>query len=327
MGFRSFVKKYLFFSIYIIAFVEFIYAYFKFVIYSGIFKYPITRNKLLGRIVEGYHSVERSLALPNVRLGFAQKHIAELVELNSLYFEKYGLDTSQIIHSIEVVNEYQHYHKKFNYSIDDDLDKKIELLKEKTGVTNHSLQITTNAQNYFENQNAPFKAFSFSRKSVRKYKNKIIPREDLNEAFLIAQNAPSACNRQGARIHLIEDKELIQTILSIHVGTGGFKNTIHKLIVLTEDMEISNGVFEKNQVYIDGGIFLMNILYALHYKGIAACPLNNSFSIKQDRKIRKLLKIKESECFIAFVSLGYPEDDLVVTTSKKRDLSEIVNFH
>ena len=327
MNARKFFKKYLFFTIYFIEFVEFFHSFYKFVRYSGVFIYPIRQNKLLARIIEGYHSVERSLALPNVRLGFAKEHIVHLIELNMLYYKKFGLNSTQIVHSIEVVNEYQNFHKENGYQLDENINIKIEELKSQTGIVSYSSQIQTTGKNYFKNYNSSFGVFAESRKSVRKYSEEPIDNKILFDAFTLAQNAPSACNRQGARIHLVEDEKLIKEVLNVHIGTGGFKSGIKKLIVLTEDLEVSNGVFEKNQIYTDGGIFLMSLLYALHYHKIVACPLNNSFSILQDLKIRKILGIKKSECFIAFVSVGYPAEDMVVATSKKRALTEILTLH
>jgi hypothetical protein len=71
----------------------------------------------------------------------------------------------------------------------------------------------------------------------------------------------------------------------------------------------------------------MNLLYSLHYYGIAACPLNASFSVIKENKLRSILNINKSECFISFVSIGYPDDNFIVTTSKKFDLTEITTYH
>ncbi len=49
------------------------------------------------------------------------------------------------------------------------------------------------------------------------------------------------------------------------------------------------------QCYIDGGIFLMNLLYALHFKNIAACPLHCALNLFKERKIKKMLGMKRSE--------------------------------
>jgi nitroreductase len=327
MSLRDFTKKYFFFLIYFIEAIEFFFAFCKFVFYSGIFIYPIRKEKLLGRIIEGYHSIERSMSLPKVRLGFGLKLISQQIELNNLYIKKFGFSSTQIVHSIEVINEYQLFHKKKNFEINGRLNKKIEYQKLTSGITSHSEQISSTPQLYFENKESSFIDFSNSRKSVRRYSNKIIDNEIVFKAFSLSQNAPSACNRQGARIHFIENKDIIKYLLSVHVGTAGFKEGINSLIVLTEDLEVSNSVFEKNQVYVDGGIYTMNLLYALHFYGIATCPLNCSFSIIQEYKIRKKLGLKKSECFISFISIGYPADELILTTSKKKDLSEILSIH
>ena len=138
----------------------------------------------------------------------------------------------------------------------------------------------------------------------------------------MAKNAPSACNRQSWRTYVFTNKKLIEEILLTQGGNRGFGHLANKLIVISGNVSVFGGSHERNQVFIDGGIYAMNVLYALHFNEIAACILNCSFDIEYDQKLRKLCGIKDSEVFITMIACGLPVDSFKVALSPRKDLSQ-----
>lgn len=63
-------------------------------------------------------------------------------------------------------------------------------------------------------------------------------------------------------------------------------------------------VEERNEPYIDGGLFTMAFLTALEYESLASCPLNTMMRKQQERDIRELLDIPNYEVLIAFIAIG-----------------------
>ncbi len=59
--------------------------------------------------------------------------------------------------------------------------------------------------------------FLRSRRSVRCYKDTVVPREDLQKLLEIARFAPTASNRQGVSYIIIEDKEKLKMITAVMI--------------------------------------------------------------------------------------------------------------
>lgn len=78
-------------------------------------------------------------------------------------------------------------------------------------------------------------------------------------------------------------------------GNTGFDGEVQNYIVVTSDMSAFYDPFERNQVYVDGGIFTMALVEALHYYGIASCILQNgeykeTLSSKKSAKIYQIMR-------------------------------------
>ena len=105
-------------------------------------------------------------------------------------------------------------------------------------------------------------------------------------------------------IYVFVNKKQIVKILEIQGGNRGFGHLTNKLIIIAAELGGFSGLSERNQAFVDGGIYAMNTLYALHYNQVAACIMNCSTSPEKDKQLRSLCKIKESEVFIAMVACG-----------------------
>ena len=179
---------------------------------------------------------------------------------------------------------------------------------------------------YFKNSNDSFDVFSKSRSSVRNFGETDIPIEKISMALDLARNTPSACNRQSWRTHIFSKKEIINEILSVQGGNRGFGHLANKIIVITGELGVFGHAFERNQVFVDGGMYAMNLLYALHHNKIAACILNCSTTHNKDKKLRKLCQIADSEVFIAIIACGIPPDTFRVASSPRYALDILTKF-
>jgi nitroreductase len=70
--------------------------------------------------------------------------------------------------------------------------------------------------------------------------------------------------------------------------------------------------------------FLMNLLYALHYYKIAACPAHWALDIEADKKINNLLNLKDSDKVISLVAIGKPINEFKTALSMRRSNDEIL---
>lgn len=281
-----------------------------------------TAIKLIGKIIREYHVIEKGLTMPQSRLGFGKDLILSICSDCVKYIANYGTEDEQLKCAIGVIYEYKEYHDDYKYELDANILSAIENLKN-TGIGVSPLpQRKMTKEDYFSLSQSDFKQFSNSRSSIRNYTDENITEESLTDAFKLARNTPSACNRQSWRTYTITEKTQIGRLLEIQGGNRGFGHLTNKLIVVTGEVGVFSGIAERNQVFIDGGMYAMNLLYALHYYKIAACILNCSTWIEKDIELRKSCKIKDSEVFIAMIACGIPPETFMIASSKRYEIAK-----
>ena len=122
----------------------------------------------------------------------------------------------------------------------------------------------------------------------------------------------------------MHEKDLIEQVLKVQSGNRGFGHLANKLIVLTVESGAFLGLNERNDVFVNGGIYAMNLLYALHYYQIGACPLNWCSMPEQDLELRKICNILHSEAVIMLIACGGVPDKFKLVASHKDDSSNIL---
>lgn len=281
------------------------------------------RENLIGKIIRKYHVIEKGLTMPNMRGGFGQNVINGLILDCNSYIQYYGLDDSQVKHAISVIIEYQNIHADMNYSFDKDFEDNIFIFLKSVSLFSPSCQRELTKLEYFDKSHAPFNEFAKSRFSLRHFTDQEIPYDSIVSALELAQTAPSACNRQTSRVYLYTQKSKIGEILDTQGGNRGFGHLANKLIIITSDVKFFSSDSERNQCYVDGGIYAMNLLYSLHHYGIGACILNCSNSVSKDLKLRKMCDISDSEVFIAMIACGIPPEEFKVARSERYEFDVI----
>lgn len=312
-------------------FVRFIQNYYydfkRFTIHSG--TYDESKNKEISesRLIFQYHQIEKGLSLKNPRIGFGVDKINVLIDSIQKYVEKYGVDDTIEI-SINVLNAYKKFHESKGYN-DTELFNKIDKLKSNykakyvnsgiKSVSKKDIETHINEMNYEEFFNARF--------SIRQFSDLEVEIELIKKSINIARKTPSVCNRQGWKAHVYNNKTDIEQILQYQNGNRGFTDSINKLIITTADLSSSFGIGERNQGYVDGGMFSMSLVNALHSKGLGTCCLNCSINSKVDKKLRKVAKIPESESIIMMIAVGHLPEKLNVASSVRKNLDKILMIH
>ena len=263
-----------------------------------------TQERLLGLIVARQHVVEKGLTMPETRLGFGKDNLQDLIKLCETYEKKkFDCKHEQFVSAISVIKEYLQYHIDRNYILDADLESSIRSFVSKYPDVKVEGQLSFTSNEFFKDVYSSFDLFANSRHSIRNYSKEEICYKDLKKVIELAQTAPSACNRQPVRVHICS-KELGQELLKFHKGNRGFGELADKVLVITCDLSSYMNIYERNCVYVDGGIFVMNLLYALHFYKIGACVLNWSCSIDNDNIVRDLLSLSDSEEIISLITIG-----------------------
>ncbi|MDD2494972.1 MAG: nitroreductase family protein [Tissierellia bacterium] len=285
-----------------------------------------TYEKIESEITLRYHSIEKGFLHQSIRHKFAKLRVIELIELLKKKEVVNKSSNTQIQSSYNILCKYFEFHQEAKvdisdyFSSDDYQNFKSNLLLDRGAAKHHKLE------SFFKESMSDFKTFSNSRSSVRNFTGEKVPEKSLQDAVDLANNAPSVCNRQTVNVYVIEDKYKINEILEIQGGLRGSSENLSQLIVLTGNRNYFYSAGERNQLYIDGGIYLMNLLYALHYYKIGACPAHWGLPVTADKKAKKILGLKESEQIICVIAIGNPVDVFSTALSLRKKHNENLRF-
>jgi nitroreductase len=282
-------------------------------------------GKIKGHLTILYHIIEKGLTMPETRLGFGIKIIHELTDLCRFYLQN-GFDTKDqiFIHSVEVLNEYLKYHELNNFSLDADILEGIKTISSIAGIDTCSSQYHFSNSMFFKYHQSSFIEFCKSRHSSRNFSKERIPIETIYQCIELANRSPSDCNRQPSRVYLIKNKERMLQVFELQNGNRGFGHLTNTLLVITSDISLFQGN-ERNEPFLNAGLFSMTLLYALHFHKIGACLLNWAASNSNDNKLRTLLQIPDNEQIAVLIACGYLPDEFKIAISPKLGAIEITH--
>lgn len=293
--------------------------------YSLLFRNNNFENKEAD-IILNYHSIEKGMLFKNMKKGFAEYRIRNLHKILSNPDIIQNVNKSQVKVGYQIICRYYELHQDSNYDINDFYTKEqYEFYKSILAKNYHedfNGIIEWSKKDFLNKNKEDFYQFAHSRKSVRDFSGDKIDLELIQNVVELANTSPSVCNRQASNVYLIEDKVKIDEILKIQAGFTGYSDNVSQLLVVTNDRKYYYTVGERYQFYIDGGLYLMNLLYALHYYGIGNCPANWGKTKNEDRSIRKIIDIPISEQIICLVPIGVLKEKFRTTLSVRRDFNE-----
>lgn len=253
------------------------------------------------------HALEKGMSFRNKRKNWGEEKALDLCKLINKYNDKYHYLDFPLGLAVNALNAYQH---------DNEASKSPVLL-------NHINNIINDWKSADEciypsgvtpiSQPAPFdqteiNRFFESRRSVRFYNDQPITEEEIRYAIAVASHTPTACNRQTSHVYAFRDKTTIKQILDIQLGDQGWCSGADTLFVVTGNMSYFGGVYERHQVYIDGGLYAMNLVYGLHLQRIGTCYKMFVREPSIMDKFRKTCGIPRNETPIVLIFAGHYDD-------------------
>lgn len=299
---------------------------------NSFFRLTNDEVKLEAMIFFYYHKVEKALALPEVKPLFGISVIETLLDLLERWVEVTGdLEAVVFRGAYASLVEYRHHVDKLLPSQNPGLIKRIDsfLIKYKTAdkdlnmggtITIHSKEL----QDAW--QSVDFEHFVLSRHSVRNFSEQIVPDSAIVHAVRLAQKSPSVCNRQCWRVHVFSSAADIARVLQHQNGNRGFDHVINRLLLVTADLRTFVSSGERNQAFVDAGLFSMTLVLALQSQGIVSCCLNLCLSFAQDKSLRETCNFPSSETPIMMIAIGYPPEKIKVATSARKTTGTVLRF-
>jgi nitroreductase len=141
------------------------------------------------------------------------------------------------------------------------------------------------------------------RRSIRRYENKDISEEVLQQILETGRQAPSAANRQPIHFVIVNDHDTLK-ILCDTLFSADIKS------LLTGKWAI-----------VDTTIAMQNMVIAAWTFGIGSCWIGAC----NEEKVKGLLKIPDKWKVVALVTLGYPAEQ--PKPRKKKSFEEMFSFN
>jgi nitroreductase len=154
-----------------------------------------------------------------------------------------------------------------------------------------------------------------SRRSIRRYQQKEIPRGALDKILEAGRQAPSAMNRQPWHFIVVSNYE-IKKELSKWLFTKHIKDSPVTIVGCAK-----TGFLDKKWSIIGTSIALQNMVIAAWALGIGSCWIGG---FKEDR-VKQLLKIPDKWKIVALVTFGYPAE--TPHMKRKKAIEKVVSFN
>ena len=155
-----------------------------------------------------------------------------------------------------------------------------------------------------------------SRRSIRRYENKDIPEDVLQQILETGRQAPSAANRQPIHFVIVNDHDLLRNLCDT-VFSRFVKYAPLAIVGCADIKSLLTGKW----AVVDTTIAMQNMVIAAWALGIGSCWIGAC----NEEKVKELLKIPDKWQVVALVTLGYPAEQ--PKPRKKKSFEEMFSFN
>ena len=294
-----------------------------------------SNQRLFGELIRNVHSIEKGLSLRHVRSGFGYEKISEAygyaMTLSNANNPKYNEAIEMFISSL---NSYLLYHESIAYCDDkiSEIKKFHDSLVKKLSISNE-LELeglggfqTVLSKKYSEEDYEIIESLFVNRHSVREFNGEPVDMNDLFKAIKLAHHCPSACNRQGYRVHIVT-KDNFAVFNKWFEGVGGFADELDKVILITGSLSTYR-FGETMQYIVSSSVYAAYLTLALESLGIGCCFIQRTLVITDEwERVRNDLHIPEDEQIVCALGIGNLMEEYKVPVSHRLSLDTIVSVH
>jgi len=279
-------------------------------------------------ILKSFHRIEKGLALPAPKPGFGVDAVRQLLDDLAHYLPP-GSSDWVLRAAMQSLDEYVAFNQRHDVNVDW-VEQGLARLRARAGAavpasadsSGGTLQLSR--ASLHEAGKLPFERFVRSRHSVRQFAERAVDAALIEQAVEMARFSPSVCNRSAGHVYLVEGADKARELLALQNGNRGFGDTAGRILVITSRAEAFHTVGERYQGWIDGGLFAMSLIYALHSLGLGSCCLNWSVEPATDRALKRAAGIRPGDQVIMLLAVGHLPEMLTVARSARRPVEEVL---
>ena len=155
-----------------------------------------------------------------------------------------------------------------------------------------------------------------NRRSIRKYKNQRITKEELNTILETGKYAPSALNQQSSLMVVLENEVIYKEICDL---TDKYFPSRKPYFYNAKDIIIVFGDSNCKCPIEDGSLVLQNLFLAASSLNIGSCWINylrELFKTEEGIKLQEKMNIPSNYFVIGTCILGYPDEEPILKPRK-----------
>jgi nitroreductase len=291
---------------------------------SGLFRQS-EQGTMEAQIIKAYHRIEKGLALPQPRPGFGRDAVAAILDGVDRYVSHFGTNATTA-RALRTLEEYV----RFNQARGADVQwiaqplSALRLLHLAQGMEGGTRAITR--EQVHAVARIDLSRFFASRYSIRQFCADPVDRDLITKAVTMAKKSPSVCNRESGCVFVVSEAARKAALLELQNGNRGFGEQADRILVITSRIDSFLTVGERYQCWIDGGLFAMSLIYALHSLGVGSCCLNWSVEPHLDQALKRVSGIPDDHAVIMLLAVGQLPETLRVAQSPRRPLNDVLHF-
>ena len=285
-----------------------------------------TDEQLAAMLIFFSHRIEKGLSHSDFRASFGRQTLVELAQCLHLWIKRCcPVDAFEFRIAVAALRAYRDKHLENGLLLPDEFVKGFSDMSEIIDSADVNMSGTVLVTANEHDMRCSYADVLRHRHSIREYGPDSPDLAEIIEAIEIAMSAPSVCNRQSQRVIVVTSPERVRSVLDAQGGWRGYAYP-PLLLIVTSSLASFVSSTERNEPYVDGGIFTMALLGALEWQGLAACPLNAMFEVGNERTIREVAGIPDSEVMICIVTVGYKPESILCPRSARKGSADVVRY-
>ncbi len=269
------------------------------------------------------HAIEKGLSLPNPRVGFGEEKVKKILEMVRFY--KQHFNNQQFLVEVKsILESYFSFQQSHGYK-NKDLYSEYSMIFNQIPYVDKLGGLECVSKKKIEQESLlGFESFVKSRYAVRDFSPEPIDIALIRNALKIAEKTPSACNRQPWRVYVFNGEKKNELLKWQHGSLGFFEEIDTAVLVCCDTQSYFMG--EANLPYVDGGLYAMTLIYALHSQGLGTIPLTMGLMSSQLKQLYTKFGVKKSEVPILLIGVGNLKEEFKVALSHRYTFDTYTKF-
>lgn len=270
------------------------------------------------------HSIEKGMSIGRLKEGFGNKKACDIVD-DLRGYVSIGGERQFVVESCSVLQQYVKFKEEIGQNADD-VKTKLDGLMNDCRIK--SLELGGIYRLRYEDvrrkANGNLEEVMASRYAVRDFGTTPIDMGMLRKALKMAEKSPSACNRQSWRVH-VYTKDNALKMFNLQGGGKSFASEMQAAILVCADLT-SYYLSELNLPYVDGGLYGMNLMLALHHCGLACIPMTMGLTAGYLKMIKREMGVPENEVPVLLIGVGSYKDEFRAAVSYRYPYTRYTTF-